>query len=132
MQWRAPKVRERPVSDSNGEELRARALADESLRSFMDAMHAAGDPGASVHHLGSRHRGWVLDYDAVTGGAKVRVIIGVDGFVYAPRGPMSQRSIRSTASAWLFREESPIEPMYRALAFSYCLSEIRHVHHVPD
>jgi hypothetical protein len=105
---------------------------DERVREFIAAMSAAGNPGVGRHDVGGRkHQGWILDYDPATGGSEIRVVIGADGYIYARRSPRAMRAYKATASDWLFGTASPIEPMYRALAFAYRLTEIRTFNGVP-
>ena len=101
-------------------------LVDGRVRDFIAAMGAAGNPGARRHQLGGRTpRGWAFAFDPTTGGATHRVVIDTDGFICAPKKAPSTRAHRTSASSWLFDTTSPIEPMYRALAFTHELDKIQ-------
>jgi hypothetical protein len=83
----------------------ARATAEADLRTFLDAMKAAGNPGSGRHELGvHKVEGWIVEYDSSVGGAEVQAIVGVDGFVHARRAERSMRVKKLTAAEWVARD----------------------------
>ncbi|HEY5172618.1 MAG TPA: hypothetical protein VIK54_12905 [Acidimicrobiia bacterium] len=103
----------------------ATRLANDSLRDFIAAMAAAGNPGAGRHEIGiHKVRGWILEYDPSIGGAQVQAVIGIDGVIHARRAPRSERTRNLTASEWVLRELHDADPNAGAAAFADHLSRI--------
>jgi hypothetical protein len=103
----------------------ATRLANDSLRDFIAAMAAAGNPGSGRHEIGiHKVRGWILEYDPSIGGAQVQAVIGIDGVIHARRAPRSERTRSLTASEWVLREPHDADPNAKADAFADHLSRI--------
>jgi hypothetical protein len=103
----------------------AARLANDSLRDFIAAMAAAGNPGSGRHEIGiHKIRGWILECDPAIGGSQVQAVIGIDGVIHARRAPRSQRTRSLTASEWVLREPHDADPRASAGAFADHLSRI--------
>jgi hypothetical protein len=103
----------------------AAQLADDSLREFVAAMAAAGNPGSGRHEIGVHHvHGWILEYDGTVGGSEIQAVIGVDGAIHARREPRSLRTHNWSASEWVLRDADDPDPMAAAERFSHRLSRI--------
>ena len=97
----------------------ASELADDSLRRFIAAMAADGNPGSGRHEIGLHHvRGWILEYDGSIGGSEIQAIIGLDGLIHARREPRSLRTHNASAAEWALRNAGDADPMIAAQEFA--------------
>ncbi len=103
----------------------ASALADDSLRSFIASMAAAGNPGSGRHEIGLHHvRGWILEYDGSIGGSEIQAVIGLDGAIHTRREPRSLRTHNASAAEWVLRDADTTDPMVAAQEFADRLSHM--------